>query len=372
MTHRDFDINRFEQYTAARDFAEAFHASSNFAYAYAFACFLTLSGHVLGRRVSLWHRIRLYPNWYTCLVGPSGIAHKSTIMDYGVETIPPNLTVVTSLSTVQGTLARMMEGGGKLLVHLDELATVMNVAKKDYARELLQSLTEWYGCPAQAANNTSKNRLHVTEPLVSILSGSTTEWLQQSITSSDLLGGFGNRMTFVLGDPRLDNADPEPPNFDLVDWSLLQDAEGNYELEQGTREVWEMFMERFNECQLKATAFERVLSERIPDKVLKTALILAVWEDAPIDHDILVTAIEWGWYLYDCLGIIAPTFESTDRQILLAVREGENTNPKLFRRLGHIFSAQQIKISLDHLRWAKMIYLEGQRYFLMVDNKDET
>lgn len=362
--HRDFDIRQFEQWESAYEFAKAFHGSSNFAYAYAFATFLTISGHILGRRVSLWHRIRLYPNWYTCLVGPSGIAHKSTIMNYGIETIPPNVSVLTSLATVQGLLARLLEGGGKALVSLDELATLMSTSKKDYARELIQFLTEVYGCPTSVSNNTARTRVTVPEPVVSILSGSTSEWLQQTISSSDLLGGFGNRMTFVLGDPRPDNNDPLPPNYGAVDWTFLGDAEGDYELEQGAREVWEEFAIRFNERQMRATPFERVLAERVPDKVLKTALILAVWEDMPIDYDILVSAIEWGWYLYDCVSELAPAFESIDRQLLLAIKNGGNTNTRLFDRLGHLFTAKQIKDSLQHLQWAGKVSHESGKYRL--------
>ena len=222
MVSKHLDFNG-EGFPRAQQFAETFHKSSNFAYAYAYATFLTLSGFTLGRRIYVERRVKLYPNFYTCLVGPSAESRKSTIMNFGVNTM--DVDTVNTLTTVLGLIGILDRSGGNILVQLDELSTFLTQTKKDYAKELAQVLTTLYDNPRVIQNNSHKTPLSVKNPTLSILSGSTIEWLQTSLTVGDILGGFGNRMTFVLGDPRAEYNNPElaPTEFD---WEPCLQNEG--------------------------------------------------------------------------------------------------------------------------------------------------
>lgn len=360
----DYELHRKGWFTAASRFADAIGPASNYPFAYIYAVFLTLSGHLIGRGSHIRYATNIYPNWYTCLIGDSGITHKSTAINLGLESLDSfvdEMHIIRALTTKQGLL-REMEGiqdaGGepKTLVVLDEIASMLQQKRKDFAADLLATIVELYSSPDFAGTYTRHDPLEVNHPFLSILSGTTIEWLRASLNSNDMAAGFGNRMSFVLGSPRQEKAWPGRPRWEHIDWSVIWQFEGEVRLDQNAMKLWEQWYKTFQTAQQKATPFVRVLSERIPEKILKTCIIECAWFDTHlVEAPLLAAAMDWGDYLTDCIAILAPTFEAVERQVLVTITSGTNTRPKLFGKLSASLPTDQIRSALKNLIWLGML-----------------
>ncbi|KKL57322.1 hypothetical protein LCGC14_2236610, partial [marine sediment metagenome] len=161
----DYDISKPGWFRQARAFQDTIGFVSNFPLAYAYALFMALSGHVIGRNASIRYAQKIYPNHYICLVGSSGIHHKSTAIGLSLEAMgnerlgdyPP----LRSLTTSQGLLMAMSNTGGQGLVVLDELATMTAKRKQDFASDLLATIVLLYGCPPVAGTYTRHDPIEV-------------------------------------------------------------------------------------------------------------------------------------------------------------------------------------------------------------------
>lgn len=362
----DLTFGRKAWFPAARDFGDAIGHASNYPMAYVYALFLAISGHLIGRRAWIRYATNMYPNHYICLVGPSGLAHKSTAMSLGLESlgdIGESLTPIRTLTTSQGLLTAMDNSAGRCMVVLDELASMTAKKRQDFASDLLARIVELYSCPRTAGNYTRYDPIEVKNTFLTIISGSTVEWLREGLTSGDLMAGFGNRMTFVLGDPRPDQSWPKMPYFDDLGWDRLVKFEGQVRLDEEARERWDAWYERFYERQKAAIPFIRVMSERVPEKILKCCIVQAAWSRATIvDAEMVERALDWGRYLLRSVEALAPSFQDAEKQILEGIKKGLNTKQKIHGAFAHQYPTKRIKEAIDYLKWLGYITDMGAVY----------
>lgn len=355
----DFPVTRKGWFPNAYKYWEAIGHVSNYPAAYVYAMFLALSGHIIGRQAYIRYAVPLYPNHYVCLVGPSALSHKSTAMTLGLESLGETLKEmppIRSLTTSQGLLQAMQNAGGLALVVLDELANLLQKKRQDFAADLMARIVELYACPMTAGNYTRTDPIEVRNTFLTMVAGSTTEWLRSGLTASDLMAGFGNRMTFVLGDPRKVNPWPRQPVWNNLDWDRIKEFSCQVRLDEDAQDAWSVFYKQFDAKQRKTTPFVRVLAERIPEKILKACIVQAAWRSTDIvDAEILDQAVDWGSYLYDAVERLTPSFELEDRQVLNTVKGGYDTRPKLFGALSHEIPLRRIREAVDNLRWLGML-----------------
>ena len=359
----DYDLNRVGWFGAASDFASILAPASNYPMSYVYAMFMALSGHLIGRGAYLRYPTRLYPNHYICLVGPSALTHKSTAITLALESlggIEEDIQSIRSLTTVQGLLMSMVEGMGSTLVILDEIATMLQKKRVDYATDLISRIVELYACPMQAGTFTRHDPIKVTDTFLTIVAGSTTEWLQSTLSPNDLLAGFGNRMTFVLGDPRPEKSWPGAPKWMDLDWERLQEFEGECRLDEDARDVWDSYYKKFTLQQKRSTPFTRTLAERVPEKILKAAIVMAAWyQDTIISGEILEQAIDWGKYLHECVERLTPTFDAPERRVLALIRLRHTvTKNILFQELSHDLTVKRIRECLENLKWLGYVTID--------------
>lgn len=370
----DYDFKRAGWHWAAKQFADGLKDASSYPLSYLYATWLALSGHMLGRRVFMYFPRRLYPNHYICLVGPSAQGRKSTAMALGYEAIedlcrfaPPLRAVTTS----HGLLQAMTEQGGTTMVMLDELSAMTSKSRMEFGRDLVQRLTELYDCPKTAGTYTKQNPITVYDPFLSILSASTVEWIQATVSASDMMGGLGNRMTFVLGDERPTMAWPGRPHHTL-DWTILHLAEGEVQPTEECRDLWTAWYTEFDRNQRKSSPFLRTLAQRIPEKVWKTALTMSAWDGQPYITDAsLEMAMDWGEYLLDTLRQLVPAFEDHEKQVFHAIVEGYDSKRSLYTLLRHRMHSGQIQQAIRNLTWMGAIVNEEDWYAAKVDSLDE-
>ncbi|KKN71198.1 hypothetical protein LCGC14_0423610 [marine sediment metagenome] len=370
----DYTFRRSGWHWAAKEFADGLKDASSYPLCYLFGVWLTLSGHMLGRRVWMRFPRQMFPNWYMLLVGPSAQGRKSTAMALGYDAIaelmeftPPIRTVTTQ----QGLLQMMSEQGGHVLVWLDEFSSMAQKTKMDFGRDIHQRLTELYDCPISASNTTKQNPLTVYEPYLSILSASTSEWIQQTVSMSDMLGGLGNRLTFVLGDERPTLAWPGQPNHTL-DWTMLALPEGELYPTDACKDMWVDWYTKFDERQRSSSPVLRTLAQRVPEKVWKTALIMSAWNNEPYITDAtLEMAVDWGEYMYESIVKLIPAFEDKEKQVFTAIAEGYDTKRQLYKLLNHKMSPGQIQGAIKQLTWMGAVSTDGDFYACLVDELDK-
>ena len=372
----DYTIDRRGwQLQPAYDFQEYMAPVSSFPMAYVYATFLGISGHILGRNAYLMYGAHeMYTNQYIALLGGSGTHHKSTALKAAMrlqgterlEATPP----LRALTTEQGLLTAMNNTGGHALVVLDEIANMLSKKKQDFGASLLSQLVNLYDCPDEAGNYTKYDPTIVTEPYVTFMSASTMEWLRDSLSTNDMLAGFGNRMTWVLGDPRKPKAFPTPIN--TVDapeiFNQLEMFSGEVVLTEEARDRWEHHYYEFLDIQKASPPFLQVMAERLTDKALKAAIINAAWDDSHyIEIEHLERGIDWTNYLHDCLKVMLPTFGSKEQTILASLSNGRDTKRKLYNEHGHKagYTADTIKRSLDSLLALGVIATAGKRYVIV-------
>lgn len=194
--------------------ADAFH----------FATFLQVFGCVLGRRLHVYHATRLYPNFYNCLVGRSGLTRKDTTWSRGKAILDmlhespeddtdPLFKIVRGIRSYEGLLDELAGERKVRLIQLGELLSLLAKAKQDSLGNVIPALTELYDSPDLVNPPVhQKDVKPAREPFLSIMAGTTQAWLQKALTERDIYGGFANRWAYFYGlskDPL-----PNPPKVD--------------------------------------------------------------------------------------------------------------------------------------------------------------
>ena len=354
----DLDIQRDAWFPEAARFADVVSPASNYPLAYIYAMFLAISGHVLGRTSYVQYAGKIYPNHYICLIGGSGTHHKSTAINLTLETlgearIVDEIQPIRTVTTSSGLLLTLKNHLGSGFVQLDELASMTQKKRQDFAADLLSRIVELYDCPPTATNSTKNDPIEVDYPYLTMVSASTLEWLKSSLSSTDMLAGFGNRMTWVLGDPRPEKA--WPTRVDIAgyesEWAKLDSFRGEVYLLEDARDLWEhWYTKEFAIRQRNSPRFLQTMAERVPEKVIKCSLINSAWQGVKfIDAANLKAGIDWGNYCHDALEHLIPAFGQLEERILASINEGFDTKPLLSRHLAHEVSSEKITRSLRAL-----------------------
>ena len=171
-----------------KPYAAAFRGKTEVPIPFHFAVLKTVIGSSLGRKVYLDATHPIYPNFYTVIVGETGIARKSTALRIGEKLLADAdraVRVLRGLSTPEGLLQKFTpphgymhgstipdenvedveplseqlqfmlenskpnEEGFRILLSLDEFSYLLKKAQKSHGEGLIQLLTEAYDYPTQ-------------------------------------------------------------------------------------------------------------------------------------------------------------------------------------------------------------------------------
>ncbi len=176
-------------------------------------------GTVMGKRLWYQHGHQaLFPNLWVCLVGPSTWSKKSTSMlcaEYIISKVnreliyPAKVTVEKLYSILANKSVGVMQYG--------ELNSLLSQFQRDYNAELKSTMTDLYDSPPYRAYDSKGGGLvEVQYPAVSIMAGSTVDWLSDAAKEKDICAGFYPRWLFCVAD-KSDRPDmPNPPPRDEI------------------------------------------------------------------------------------------------------------------------------------------------------------
>ena len=217
------------------DYWRAYFGCTEVSKSFLFGTLKTVIGASLGRRVSLAGTMPLYPNFFTCCVGHTALARKSTALGLAesvLDSADPGVFTLRSAATPEGLLAAltlpdedeettglhnntekleiMREGiiegveGIRMMLSIDEFSHLLKKAGKTHGDGLIQMLATAYNMPTKLQHPTRIDPLVADRPCLSMIGATTLHWLESSLKLEDIQGGFANRITYYLGSESAD------------------------------------------------------------------------------------------------------------------------------------------------------------------------
>ncbi len=190
--------------------------------------FIAAVGCLIGRRAWVCSPQRVYPNFYSLLVGKTAKARKTTAYQFALdlfdEILPwlddKHAKPLHGLASPEG-LALAMTGNSfepyRILSVEDEFRSLATKGGQQAVANLIPKLTELFNSPRAFEVNTRNNPIVVKNPFLCVLSATTRAWFEQSLTQRDVSGGFLNRWLLFEGDA--EKLLPTPPPVDEKLWS---------------------------------------------------------------------------------------------------------------------------------------------------------
>lgn len=160
---------------------------------------LAIIGAVLKRNVyinqELW---RVHPNLSLLLIGPSGIG-KDTVIDQAVEMLERiGSPEIVSGRTIEMVYEQMLQIGDPACCVIPAREVSVFFGQKDYQKGMVQELTDLLSTGSSvdvSIKGTGKRK--ILRPTVTMLAGSTLEWLHRAMPEGSLEGGLWPRFLIV-------------------------------------------------------------------------------------------------------------------------------------------------------------------------------
>jgi len=241
---------------------------------------------------------KVYPNIYTVLVSASGRCRKSRAISLGISLLQElsDVNILADKTTpealLEGLGGKANEKGQRNLTTIDntgfiqanEFAVFIN--KQTYNQAMVPLLTTLFDSPDIWRYKTrTGGQITLRNVTLSMLGGSTPEWLASDLPENAFEGGFMSRVIFVVREHRNRIVTwPEKPPQAEVDklkatlMRIKRNMVGSISLDKGAM-TW--FDKWYHSSELKPASDYQLTGfiERKPDLVLKIALLLAVSEE---------------------------------------------------------------------------------------------
>lgn len=372
-----------------KDYLDLVAPTTEAADAFHFAAFLQVYGCTLGRRLHVYHAGRQYPNFYCCIVGRSGLTRKDTtwsraesvlndLHEYPDDEQNPQFKAVRGLRSVEGLLDELAGERKVRLIMLGELLSLFAKASQNSLSNIIPALTEFYDMKDLINPPVhQKDVKPAREPFLSIMAGTTQDWLQKALTERDIYGGFANRWLYFYGQPK--EPLPNPPKIDQAkrneivqylnmvrEWADT-DISGEIAISDEACSLFSSYYhEYYKRCQQPGII--PTLIVRIQDFIWKIALLYAADDMRDvISAEHLEAAIAVGNYLEASVAEIFANFgESTDKtqeiKLLSFLKAEGKPVPErdAYRRLNmSVNELEKIAQPLARIGLVKISYIQG-------------
>ena len=345
--------------------------------AYHWVTFLTMTGLLLGRKLSISHPLPLYPNFYSLLIGTTGLNRKSTALNFGrrelLKKIENDIVVVTGALSSEGIYAKLAaKDDTRLLLYCDEMRSFLKIANRQATSDIIPRLNSLFGCPDDDDLTRRHDSIRAIRPFVSFIAGTPKEWLTDAIGTGEIMGGFVNRFLLVSGVIEKSIAFPESPDKDaakrllgqltqIIDRCATEPVEMTWSNE--ARTIYEKFYNAWHERQRSRPDSTAAITNRISDHIVKIGMVYSIQEGhTEMTDSAIATAIKIGEYLErTALTIFGDTGVSNQGRIehMIVTRLENNSRTMGLRELrlsiGGKADTNQFNQALSSLERADMI-----------------
>ncbi len=186
------------------------------------ASFIAAVGCLIGRRAWVYAPHAIYPNFYCLLIGRTANARKTTAYQFALNLCddvggleePLRIRRLNGLASVEGLAEAMQNAGGaepnRILDVEDEFRSLVTKAGQRAVANLIPRLTDLFNCPRTLEINTRTSPIVINGPFLALLAASTKAWFEESMTKTDVSGGFFNRWLVFEGEATRLLATPSP------------------------------------------------------------------------------------------------------------------------------------------------------------------
>ena len=362
-------------YGLFKDYLDLVAETTEAADAFHYATFCQMLGCTIGRRLHVYHAMKLYPNFYVCLVGRSGLTRKDTCWSRASDLLnrlhtdtdsdqSPQFRMVKGIRSYEGLLDELAGEKKVRLIQVSELLSLLAKAKQESLGNIIPALTELYDCPDRVNPPVRQKMADCRELFVSIMAGTTQAWLQKALTEENIYGGFANRWMYFFGLPKEPKPNPPKVNPDRRDALVNRInqirlwAEGvpNGELtksDEASILFAEYYLDYYRRCQQEGLI--PTLIVRIQDFIWKLALLYAAFDQSEVIRaDDIKSAIAVGQYLEASVSEVFRSFamsrgKQSEVKILQYLKSIGRPIPRrdLYRNLD--ISAKQLDVVIEPL-----------------------
>jgi len=206
----------------------------------------------------------VYPNMYIVLVAGSARCRKSTAIGMAedfMRQVRPEINLLSQKMTPEALIAALSgysaDGTDKALncatgtIIVDELSVFID--KNAFKNGMIALLTKLYDSRDFEYLTLKRGKDTVTNPCVSLLGGSTIEWIRESIPEVAIGGGFTSRIIFVYQDkrervvawPTIDKKTLELKDHIINDLCQVANMRGGFSLTEAAIKAYSEEYERF-------------------------------------------------------------------------------------------------------------------------------
>ena len=243
----------------------------------------------------------LYPNFYIILVARTGAARKGAPIkaaEFFAKTVPDiNFLDRTTTERLPHDLSyRIQNIGGQTqkvpcdangFLCAEEL--VAFIGDQSYNSDVLKFLIEWWDCPDDKNTRSIKHGIIQLKNIhITLLGGTTPDWLQGALSNLVAGGGMLNRTLFIVEErtPKMIPW-PQAPN-DSTKQRLIQQLahidslQGEFTITEDALKWTDIWYKDFRR-QLESNDTEAASLERKQVHMIKLAMLLAVSEGRPFE-----------------------------------------------------------------------------------------
>ena len=288
-----------------KDYREALQGATEACNDFHYFSMLPILGTLLNRSVHTWYAGDLYPNFFVVLVGESESTKKTTSMRFALNVYNKvkelsNAEVVAGISSAEG-LIRALGGfvsggedadeeeterdGTPSIIFLEEMASLLRKARQDSVTNLIPKLTELYDLPPEVRLPTRRRPLILRRPFVSMLCGTTPDWMESSLKEEEIMGGFSNRFIYCVGTAGVPLAFPLKPDLSRVTLGIAELAaywrgKGATEIRWSdeARPVWADFYDGWRKSREGLSGVLAATTSRITSYAIKMAMLYAIMD----------------------------------------------------------------------------------------------
>ena len=236
----------------------------------------------------------VYPNMYINLTAGSGICRKSMAANIALDflrRVEPPINLLSQRLTPSdliGTLSTKKVSEGTKIVDEavgcfmnDELSTLID--RTNEMRALVPLLTKLYDCKDFEYGTRKYGKERVCNPCLSILGGSTVEWIKDTFPPQSIGGGFTARFIFVFRNRRDRNipwvrmSEANKARFDRIVHDLNQIAQmhGPMGVSEDAIALYSKEYEEFLKSPIAMDSLTSRYAERRHVHLLKLAIALS-------------------------------------------------------------------------------------------------
>jgi len=341
---------------------------------------------VLGRDVWLdMGQYKIFPNQYLILVAGSGRCRKSTsigLSEDALRAIDPPLNVISQKITPEALIEAMKferpEGTDSSVVKFhsqteksegiiiaDELSMFLN--KSSYESGLGSLLIPLWDCKGVVEYRTKGRGIEfLPNVCLSILAGSTVDWIKTAIPEGAIGGGLTSRMLFIYVDQPTDpfaitsfSQDKQDAADRVVDdLQEISTLSGPFSC---TKEAWEMYHTLYNEFFESSDLYDdKYLSGYASRRFIhffKVAMISSVSEGSSLLIEVRhLEAAEWLMKrveksLRRVIRLITTSDQGTmiDFVLRLIAQDEQLTRSELVRKVSHRITGAELNVIIETL-----------------------